>query len=254
MNIAFSTILVFILLLPGASFSRFYYSAEFSKQYFKSSPYELFIAALIPSLILHFIALLFIRYAFHYTIDIEILGLLLAGSNNHDDILRTFKAIEENLPRIVSYHFCLIPFAALVGVLGRFFVRKFKLDRRFALLRFQNEWHYIISGEILDYPGKPGGSEEIDFVYADAMVNTAEGSVIYSGIVYDYVLSKNGGLDRLYLSQVKRRFLNPGKMKDYDLQGQVLSISNENIVNLHFTYYEIQKIESSKTQEPSDTA
>jgi hypothetical protein len=38
------------------------------------------------------------------------------------------------------------------------------------------------------------------------------------------------------------------------LQGQVLSISNENIVNLHFTYYEIQKIESSKTQEPSDTA
>jgi hypothetical protein len=55
MNIAFATAIIFILLIPGILFRRFYFSGEFSKQFFKSTAFELFASTSIPSILLHVI-------------------------------------------------------------------------------------------------------------------------------------------------------------------------------------------------------
>jgi len=142
----------------------------------------------------------------------------------------------------------------VTGFLSKWVVRKLKLDRKIKLFRFQNEWHYIFSGEILDFPKVSGEADDIDCSYVDALVRTDEGTVIYSGLLTDYILTKEGGIDRIYLSSVKRRFLkddilngpesqteqkpeDPDDKRYYYLPGQFFIIPYNMVINLHITYY-----------------
>ncbi len=120
-------------------------------------------------------------------------------------------------------------------------MRQLKWDRTIKLFRFQNEWHYLFSGEILDFPKIPGKGSDIDFTYVDALVETEEGTVIYKGVLQDYILSKDGGVDRIYLTDVKRRFLKDDNEqgKEYQLPGKFFIIPFSKILNLHLTYYAV---------------
>ncbi len=237
MNIPFSTILIFILLLPGAVFSRFYYSGEFSKQYFKPTAYELFVATLVPSLLLHLLGLLVMRYGWQYTLDWQRFGLLLAGGNNRAEVFEAFGVLNDYGDRILAYNLSLWGFAFVAGLGSKLVVRKLKLDRKYPLFRFQNEWYYVVTGEILDFPRMPGKAEDKDFILVDAAVNSPEGTIIYTGILNDYRLSKTGGLELLYMSKVTRRFLQ-GRRQPFELKG-ILVLPYSTVLNLHFSYYEI---------------
>jgi len=161
--------------------------------------------------------------------------------------------------KIVFYLVSLGIISAASGYLVRKLIRKLKLDRKYKLLRFQNEWHYVFTGEILDFPKVPGKSEEVDITYIDALVKTDEGTIIYMGLLADYVLSKDGGLDRIYLKDVRRRFLNNqteqaednSTNKYYELPGEFFVLAYDKIINLHITYYKVS-IDAQLEQEIKD--
>ena len=259
MNIALATLFLLILLYPGFIFRRFYYTEEFSREYFKQTITDLLVAAILPSALLHILGYyLFISH--RYNLNIATIGTLLSGTSDGAKVTAAFQNIYSNAGKIVVYFICISLLAALLGLLCKYIVRKAKLDRRFKLFRFQNEWHYIFSGEILDFPRVPGDASDISIRYIDALVKSDQGTIIYTGILADYVLSKDGGIDRIYLTNVKRRYLRDDKLNQpqenndndgryYHLPGQFFIIPYTQIVNLHITYYKIEVTDDELTEE-----
>ncbi len=254
MNIALATLTLLIILYPGFLFRRFYFTGEFSKEYFKQSATDLIFSSILPGFFIHFIGyLLFIKG--RSQIDVITIGTLLSGTSDSIKVTEAFKAVYQKAPSIAGYFFGVSVVGMVAGFAAKLVVRKFKLDRKVKLFRFQNEWHYIFSGEILDFPKVPGNAEDIDCSYIDALVKTDEGTIIYTGLLADYILTKEGGIDRIYLTDVKRRFFkdditnkveSPAELDEstndsryYYLPGRFFIISYSQIINLHVTYYKV---------------
>lgn len=255
MNIALATLTLLVILYPGFLFRRFYFTEEFSKEYFKQSVTDLIFSSIVPGFLIHFFGYLFFLQG-RTEIDVFTIGTLLSGTSDPVKVTQAFKAVYEKALTIISYFIGVSIIGMIAGLLAKLIVRNFKLDRKFKLFRFQNEWHYIFSGEILDFPKVPGKAEDVDFSYIDVLVKTNEGTVIYSGLLADYILTKDGGIDRIYLTEVKRRSLKddliynpdddanntataPPDNRYYYLPGQFFIIPYNQIINLHITYYKV---------------
>jgi hypothetical protein len=122
---------------------------------------------------------------------------------------------ENNVFLFVLYCTVVYIIAWYLGGVARRVVVKNKLDIQYPILRLHNDWHYILSGLILDFPGQPGDSENVNTIWIDALVENKEGNVIYSGILKHYVLSKEDGLDRLYLTAVQRRLFKDDVVQEF---------------------------------------
>ncbi len=250
MNIALSTFLIFIFLLPGIFFRRFYYSNQFSKEYFKQTFFGVFLSTLAPSLFFEALWFYLIQI-FGYKVDLIIIGNLISGEPGS----LVFKNLQNNLSSIIFYHITIIICSSLSGYCLKILIRNNKFDRRYKLFRFKNNWHYILTGEFFDFPratydltkDKP---EEIAYIFIDALVQTKEGTIIYEGIFFDYELSDKLGLDTITLREVRRRYLqydySNKKSKYYHIPGHLLVLKYSEIINLNFSYYKLNFNENNK--------
>ncbi|MFQ5708029.1 MAG: hypothetical protein ACE5HO_11295 [bacterium] len=176
-----------------------------------------------------------------YGIDFSSLGFLLTGAKDDANVASAFQVVGRDIWKITGYNLSLWLFAAALGHGFRMLVRSLRLDLKYDLLRFNNEWYYFMSGEII--------AKDIDFVWIDALVQTSEGSIIYSGLLQDFYLSKDGGLERIYLTQVARRKLSneavdkpseseqEGTPRYYDVPGDLFVIKYSQVVNLNLNYF-----------------
>jgi hypothetical protein len=168
---------------------------------------------------------------------------LITGSRTED-----LDAVKDSISAFLIYTLVIILVAAFAGIFIRALVRIFRLDTRLQFLRFRNEWHYLLSGEQDNLSKK----NKIILVQVDALLNSSEGNVIYSGILDNYFLTKENSLDRLYLTNVFRRKLkddldadkpNPGFLardtdeRYYAMPGYLFVIPYDKIINLNITYY-----------------
>ena len=245
MNIALATLALLVLLYPGFLYRRFYYTAEFSREYVKQTITDLVFASILPAFIMHIIGYcLFVKG--RYDIDIQVLGTLLSGTTDAARITHAFNSLYESALQIIRYIGVVSALAMIFGILSKKVVRWCKLDRKLPFFRFQNEWHYVFSGEILDFPNIPGKAEDVDFKYVDILVKSDGGMIIYMGILSHYTLNREGGIDRIYLSDVKRRYLRDDAApvgedtRYYDLPGEFFIIPYSQIINLHITYYKVE--------------
>lgn len=84
---------------------------------------------------------------------------------------------------------------------------RWNLDLRFPLLKFSNEWYYFLSGRRFEYEE----GREVAFVMVDALVGEGEYQVLYSGILHDYFLGRDGSLDMISIAVPRKTLL--GKMQ-----------------------------------------
>ncbi|MCG8813980.1 hypothetical protein G1K66_12015 [Tenacibaculum finnmarkense] len=247
MNIAVSSIVIFLLLLPGIVFRRFYFTEEFSKQYFKQNFFELFVSSIIPSVFIHFF-LSFGSAIIGNHIDLEILGQLLTYRGYPEE---AFKNIQNNINKIATYYIISLIIGIICGYFSKKIIRNFNFDSRKKIFRFKNSWHYIFSGEFFNFPRASFDLIEdsfdiIDFIYIDALVESSEGTIIYDGILVDYELSNNGGLDNITLKNVQRRMMkDDAEKKYYEIPGHIMVIPFETVINLNFSYYKLTEIEGN---------
>lgn len=254
MNFALPTIILLLMLVPGFLFRRLYYSGEFSKEYFKQNFTDYLFPSLIISLLIHLMCQGFIRI-FGYTTSLWPLFLLVGSNGSSSETGFAFLQIYQNIYPLFFYFAFTAFTGAVLGQLGKYTVRKLKLDRKYKLFRYQNEWHYVFTGEILDFPNIAGQTDvQPEVQYVDALVKTAEGSVLYSGYLSHYVLSSSNGIDYLYLSDVKRRYLKddqPHENADpyYYMPGDFTIIPYREILNLNITYYRINQSDPEELAE-----
>lgn len=167
------------------------------------------------------------------------------------DLLKTnldaFKSItirSGDLLNILSYQVLLFLYTFIWAKSLKTSVRGFKLDRKLKEFRFQNRWHYILSGEVLDFPEhvEKGRAKDIFLTFIDIAINTGHKTILYSGFLADYHLTKEGvGVDYIHLRNVKRRDIDkidgkPYDGKEYAIPGDIFLIPFKNVINLNITY------------------
>ena len=90
----------------------------------------------------------------------------------------------------------------------------------------------------------------LDMVLVDAMVETKEGTIIYSGCLLDYVC-EGEKLDRIYLEYVVKRKLKvvndeqaaieEGVPSAIPIQGDVFALPYDNIINLNLRFLTLRE-------------
>jgi hypothetical protein len=246
-----------MFILPGLIYRRFYYIGEFSKQFSVSEPVlRTIIHAIIPSIILQFVALIFFEVTNSTNFDIG------EGVDFHKRLIDPEYYFSENgdtetikqfiFNKFLGYSLLLYGMAVAGGLLFHFINRKLKLDIRFKILRFKNQWAYIFSGEVLkftklrkhklsiDVEEKKKNSETL-LAYVDVISNKNNNdSIMYSGLIVDYDISSENlsVLDKIYLAEAHRHERSDGSRYDKPkrIPGKILVLLGSEIRNLNVTY------------------
>jgi hypothetical protein len=243
MNIAFGALLIFLLLFPGIILRISYLEGPYSRRIIQSSLVDELILSLVPAFILQFIGYLIIEQLplFAYGVDEKTFYLLLTGQQGVD-----FDQLESGISRFFVYQFTVFILAFGLGKLLRLVVLRQGWDIRYSSLSVFNDWYYLLKGKLASDIELP-----VVAVYADALVETKEGSYLYCGLIKDFFLSKDNGLDRLYFKQVYRRKLDIDLKKDseeeassskwldsryYEMPGEFFVIPYNQIKNLNIRY------------------
>jgi hypothetical protein len=248
MNLVFGTVFLFILISPGLIFRFSYLQGTYAKLNFKVSAIEEVFWALVPALFFQILAVLFIERILDRSIRLDVIYQLITANAAVD-----FKIIDRNLMPFLFYTAVLIIISIVSGVTIRFLIRTFRLDLKWQFLRFGNEWYYLLSGE-MSPEFRDNKLFQQPLIQIDALINSSEGNIIYSGTLEDYFLSKENGLDRVYLRNVYRRRLKDDLSGDqpnvgylerhldsryYSMPGELFVLTYDKIINLNITYYNI---------------
>lgn len=180
-------------------------------------------------------------------IDLNFIAVLLGGGTGQE-YFDTFQMIKGDLLGLVFYNLSLWIFVGILGYLSRVFVRRLKLDRKYKFFRFQNNWHYVLRGEILDFPGNPGNADSMHLSVIDVLVNVDNKTMIYSGLLDDYHLTKeSGGLDYIYLTDTRKRYLDESNKKDWEkIDGRYFVVPFSKVINLNISYYSLESLEQQE--------
>jgi hypothetical protein len=274
MNLVFGSLFLFILISPGLLFRFAYLQGSYAKLSFKVSAVDEILWALIPAFLFHFIGLWYVEHILHIPVRLDLIYELVTGKETD------FIFVKSSLTTFIIYMAALLKGGAILGFLSRVIVRKLRFDLYWKFLRFGNEWYYLLSGEMLNLPERESNERwytstvtyfrkvfkpkaQVELIQVDAVIKSSEGDLIYSGILKDYFLSKDNGLDRIYLSNVYRRSFkndlqdeekNPGFLardtdeRYYAMPGDFFVITYDKIQNLNITYY----LQDTTVEEVSD--
>lgn len=251
MNIAFTTILLFILLAPGFIARQVYHSSKLSIRNPNKNIVTELTLSIIPAFFIQIIALSFVENLSVYKVDFAALGSLIIGSADSTAVRDNFQNIDRYKYPIFFYNFIVFGIAVLLGYLSREIVRKAKWDRKYRYLRFTNKWHYIFSGECLDFPDVPDDYEDITDKTINVLCKVNGKTILYSGKFFDYYININGDLEAVHLKFPIRRLLDDDKVENYNekyyaIESRYLVIPNNEILNINFRYFKVQELDSSQ--------
>lgn len=241
MSFAVSTLFLFLFILPGITFKRAYLSSVFSRKLKFSGILDEVFWALFPSLIMHIIAYLLLAGAsaiFDLTIDLpKVLSIALFEQENEAAYVDIFLAYLIYCTFVMTVSF-------FAGHASRRIVRMLKFDRKFKLFRFTNDWHYLLSGEFLDFPEVPDHPEEVSFKLVNALTIVGSQQMIYIGELIHFTLSDEGGLENIVLKDAKRRLLQDDLSENryYEIPGRYITIPYKTIVNINVRYFYLEEV------------
>jgi hypothetical protein len=215
-NLAFSAIVLALLLLPGGLFRYGYLRGFFRRAPAASSLTDDLTWVLLTATFVHALAI-GILGLFGEIVDYQVVLPLLIGQFGKDQVLLT--DLLARLPKVqgeYAAYFTATAFIAFVfGMMLHSFVRRLGLDRNIAFLRFPNDWHYALD----PHPNKQFGVTPE--VYFSAVIDQKNDAYLYRGIVADWVLDRSGGLERVELKNAYRRKLAEDRKDDVPHQPKI---------------------------------
>ena len=242
MDIAIGGIILIIILLPGISFRKGYFSEEFSNQYTIKDFFELFVNTLFPSLLCYILILPIIYLICGYYYDFSILlGIL---SSNDNLVEKSAKQINEYKFEIIFFQLIVNSLAFLFGIIIKNEILEKSYDAKNKFFRYKNPWHYILTGKYILFKRSAiklhnDSVKDIDITFIDSVVTIGNETYIYTGMLVDYELSEDGSLDLLYIKDVFRKLLNEEDYKE--VNGHTLILKYENIINLNVTFIQTEQ-------------
>lgn len=249
MNIALSAVIIFILLIPPIALYISFSYGPFARSGPKFSLLDGILITAIISLFVHSLAIAFIKQEIRFDIFLKLLG---------GEIKDVEKKITNNefgiyIRQFAIYNLCMLFLFILLGRILRIIVFRFKLNNgQNDLLRLNNRWWYFFNGVEYDI-------ENFDLVFVDAVVDTKECTMIYSGFLVDFVCDGEK-LERIYIRDVVRRKLKSGDNGNesvtdtsstaLQIPGNLFSISYEKIINLNLRFIILDDASEESEQVP----
>lgn len=246
MNIAFSAIIVFILLLPPVAFYISFSYGRFQKGKPQWSSLEVMMACTIFAFIAHATGILL----FYRSVRLDLVILLLSGQIEAVAEKCSNEDLREYLVDFSLYNFMQLVVAVITGRLLRMYLQRIKIHSTMEGLRIYNHWWYLFnafkSGSLLEKKVQ----KAFDLVFVDVLVNTNSGTMLYSGYLTDFICSGEI-LERLYLSESSKRdfktisttahgntILNkPGPAQP--IKGEILAIPATEIININVKFVDL---------------
>lgn len=202
MNFLFDAVLISLLLLPGVILRVSYLNISHGKKTFKTTFVEEIFVSLILTFFIHFIGYILTEIIF-LPLDEKTLFLLLINSEKTIDFGLNSLSVK------LFFVYCTVTYLTS-WFLGAFFRKKAiskSWDVNYPIFRLHNDWYYILRGIIEEDENGKKSFRKVNNVWVDVLVESKESSLIYSGFLYEFILSREEGLDRIYLSGVRRRKL-----------------------------------------------
>jgi hypothetical protein len=245
MNLALSAVVIFILLMPPIVFYLSFSYGRYPKANLKFSFLDGVLASAIISLFVHASGV----FVLDKEVRFDILLKIFSGDLKDLEHKISNADLMHCIQHFALYNFTLLFIFILLGRLARYLVVHLKHNNaQSELLRLNNRWWYFFNGY-------ESGGRFLDMVFVDAVVETKECTVIYSGWLLDFVC-EGERLDRIYLEDVLKRKLEVNNAGNQDAEaklssaisvpGDKFSISYDNIVNLNVSFV---KLEVKKTDE-----
>lgn len=237
---------MFLIIFSGLVARRAYFSKEFSKNYIKKHTFDELVGGIFIGVLLQVLGIMILTNFFGVRFDFKCLGYLLVGAKDDRNVSDSFLNVQNNIDKIFLYNVLLITTGMVIGYFTRIVVRKAKLDRKQRFFRFDNEWHYILSGEILEFPsakinGKRINARSVGNKYVNVLTKVDDYFIVYSGILVESFLSNDGGLDLLCMNGVKRKLIKKDEQNpqavEHPMNIDVFVIPYGQIINLSITYY-----------------
>jgi hypothetical protein len=244
MEFALGGLVLLLILLPGISYRKGYFSEEFSNQYTIKDFFQLFINTLFPSLIFYLLFLPIIYFIWDYYYDFKILLGILSSQESLQS--HAIEKINEYKFQIIGFQSFINIFAFFIGYWSRGWIVSNSYDARNKFFRYKNVWHYILSAKFMLFERsqielQDNKVEDVDITYIDALVVIGEVKIIYTGILVDYELSSDGSLDLLYIKNAQRKIIeeNNKSSENKDINGNIIILKYEHIINLNLSFIEI---------------
>ncbi len=207
MELIFTALVIFLLLLPGIIFN-YSYLKGFGR---RNGPIaikkysEYLVHATIYALLLNVLWGKGISFVLSHIssirIDWDIVSLLLLSEKIQS---QQIVHVSNHLLGISLYLLGLYGISAFLGTILHRYVRWQKLDKRSAFFRPDDLWHYMLTGEIIEFPGSPIREECDDSsgpvaVFLTAVVTHGDKPYLYSGFVMDFGYTRGGEISWIAL-------------------------------------------------------
>lgn len=154
------------------------------------------------------------------------------------------------MSKIFSYFISLTLVSMLFSFFIRNVVRTYNLDRKFKLLRYDNNWYYIFSGEVLDIEeynkNSNVNSKQINERIVDVLTKSGDKYVLYRGNLVDYQLNGNNSVDYIVLSSPRKQIVGEEDTVK-DISSNYFVIPYNEILNINIKYLTIEEDTEAST-------
>jgi hypothetical protein len=246
MNIALSAVMIFLLLLPPIAFYLAFTLGKYPKSGPKIGLLEGLMLSAVISTLLHAFAFLLVEKEIRF----DLIALLIGGDLKSFGTLTNNTNFRHQFQQFVLYNGVMVFVAISLGRTVRLLVKNLGWHAYAEFLRLYNYWWYLFNGYKVDGFANNGNPTPYDIVYINALVNTNSGTMIYSGLLIDFVC-EGETLDRIYLSQTSKRefkkitnnekgnYLSHEAGDEYPIDGETMMIPYTNIINLNLHFVKI---------------
>lgn len=209
MNIALSAVIIFILLIPPIAFYVSYSFGNYSKAGPKFSLLDGVLASATLSLFVHAFAIFFISGEVRFDILLKVLG----GEIKSVEHIISNKTFSAAIKQFAFYNLIILAVSVAAGRMVRFIIKRANYNNgKYELFRLNNRWWYL-------FRGYENEVSNFDLLSVDAVVDTKDGTIIYSGFLVNYICNGEE-LDRIYLRDTVRR-----EFKTTDVNGKFQNIA-----------------------------
>lgn len=229
-----SIVYIVTLIVPGIFFKRFYFQGQFSNQFGSGLFADRMITSLFWGLMVQLITLLI----FSNTINIQYEEKDLPISSVYHKLIEnelpdfTF----QNLKNTLFYLLASVFISFILGHISHIFIRTFKIDVKYRIFRFANNWHYFFKGEILASKAfKDSRKGKVLMVEVDLVTNNGDGKTkMFSGYLTEYNINNKGELENIFLTEAKRY---SSDLEDFKpIPGDCLIVPYRNVLNINLRY------------------